>query len=283
MTMATAERPIPINNVYIPGASRLDVDSQFALDIVSGRAFRKYQPELLSLAIAFDVGRLHPTRPLAEKMMSAKMVIPANPTDLDLETPSIMFLVEKTSTGDNLKGLATQQTYIFDLQELGRIPFFYTSVRILGREVRGGVETRGGNTIHFGRLFIQQGRLLNLYATWGGHRSNSLVASDSYAHTGIFEEGKLFPWDRPFNESSIARRLLLRVWERVGNRDTQAPNVITGRCIDDYDEPNMENPIRPEEFLSDRFKQFREKWYANGHVDGSRDSQYALGELKGAA
>lgn len=271
-----------ITNIHIPGASRLDIDSQYALDIISGPAFRRFQPQLLELAITFDVGRLHSTRALSERMMRQKFEIPRNYTDLDLETPSAMFLVEKTPLGDNLKGLSTQQLYLISTTVAGIIPFFYTSVRILDYDVRGGVETREGSKIHFGRFFIQQGRVLHREGTWGGHRTNSDIAADSYANTGIFELGELYPWDKPFNENRTARQLLLAIWERVGN-SSQPPDVITGRCIDDYDEPNRANILRPEEFLSPQFLEFRRKWGANGHVPGSRDSQYVLGMLKGAA
>lgn len=258
----------------IPGAERLDLNDRFAIDRVFGPKYKGHVEELIEIAVNFDVGRLHPTRSMAEKMIRKAMEMP-DPNvvkDLKVETPSAMFFWRKSRVRETLVGLSTERVYLIDTPSAGVIPFHYWSKRIFIPEVRA---------LHLGRVAVQEGRAIHREATWGGHRTNTDVAAYSFAKSGVFKADKLYPYRKLAKEDRLAQELATGVWMRVRENSTESPNTATLICDGEYDVQNLANEeLPPHARLSEDFLEFRAYLKSIGFDPTRRQAIYGVGEFK---
>lgn len=267
--MVTAEACI-----RIPGAERIDLNDRFAIDMVFGSKYRDHIEELIEIAVDFDVGRLHPTRQMAEKMIRKAMEMPdrSGIKDLELETPSAMFFWRKSRIRETLVGLSTEQVFLIDTPSAGVVPFHYWSKRIVSKEMRG---------LHLGRIAVQQGRVIHREATWGGHRTNTDVAAYSFIKSGKFKDDKLYPYKKLADGDRLAQELATGVWMRVRENSTQSPNISTLICDAEYDVQNLANEeLPPHARLSEEFLDFRTYLKSIGFDPTRRQAIYGVGEFK---
>ncbi len=262
----------------IPGAKRLDLNEKYAIDMVYGSEYRDNVEELIKIAVDFDVGKLHPTRPLAEKMVRRAMEMPERVTNQELETPSAQFFIEKDPDDPNdpakgkLVGLSTEQVFLIHTTVAGIVPFLYLSKRIFISEARG---------LHLGRIAIQQGRVIHREATWGGHRTNTDIAGYSFANAGSFEEGRLYPYDSLADGDPLSQELVSGLWWRVRINAPQPPNISTFIAQAEYDVQNTANLETPPHVrVTQEFLDFRERLKSYGFRPERRDAIYGIGKFR---
>lgn len=90
---------------------------------------------------------------------------------------------------------------------------------------------------HLGRTAIQLA--LNIYPEVQliAHRSGSPAAVYSFLESGVFKEGKRYPYDMPFDKAPMMPQILLWVYS-LFHINGKSPNLSTGVSIADYIEPN---------------------------------------------
>lgn len=250
----------------IEGVKRVDINKDYAVEIICGNAYIASQEALIELATRFDTGRLHSTAQLAEEMMRKNMEVDRRTKGIEI--PSVMLFKKMDTRGEeNLIGFSTQRVFRVHTVAKGEVPLLYVSNRVFEEEDRG---------LHLGRFAIQQARVIHDSATWLAHRTGSEVAAYSVEQSGVFVDRKLFPWYMSFKGNPFAQELLTGLWHRVRNNENGSLDINTGVSIAEYKEENKVNILRPNHAPT---VEFRRRMIENGMVFERGDAQYVLGKV----
>ncbi len=120
-------------------------------------------------------------------------------------------------------------------QEELYIPTVRGYVRLLHMKLRAFVPDAQG--LHLGRTGMQLALGAHPEVTHISHRTGSAAAARSWLESGVFREGRRFPYDLPFVQAPQLPQILLWLYE-LYHVNGERPNLSTGVSVGDYIEQN---------------------------------------------
>lgn len=216
--------------VPIPGAISLDLDKKFAVDLVSGKSYLNNLSTLIDIVTGIDTRVFRRDRALARIMMERNMEVRREEVRKEIQIPSVSLFRRKSPSDDTYIGFSTQRVCVIPTTQ-GDIPLLYWTTRAFDE---------GYRDMEFGRKAVQIGRVTHRVARWGAHRTQVEIAVRSMQRSGVFKEGRFFPWDNLYSTDKLSRQLLNGLFDRVAINGVTVDQE-TGVSRDDYYESNVAN------------------------------------------
>lgn len=150
----------------------------------------------------------------------------------------------------------------------GDIPVVYFRLRVFEEQHRRK---------HLGRIAVQLALVANPEATYLAHRTANPAAALSFMESGVFKEGRRFPWDAKFNTDSLVQQIMMGIFFRERVNGTEI-DMVTGVCRADY--PELNGAYVPDLNHAPTMEIRRRMQEEFGMIFSRGDSLYVVGELK---
>lgn len=209
------------------GVRQVDLASGYTVEIFSGMSYIRNKARLIDIATELEAVVFKRDPDLSRQMMTRNMRV--GEKTRDIEVPSVMLFRRKETSEDAYIGFSTQRIFVIRTSDTQKdVPLLYISTRAFKEGHRG---------LHLGRFAIQQAQVVHREATWLGHRTQSPAAARSVQESGVFMEGRLYPWDALYSTDHLAQQIMVELFMNV-RINGSGVNWLTGVSIADYLESN---------------------------------------------
>lgn len=185
------------------------------------------------------------------------------------EIPSALVFARE---GEGVIGISIARKLVIHTEAGGDIDFLYYVLRAFQECYRAGGR---------GTYAAQQHRLIHPETKWGGHCTPNPAAAYSFYRSGIFTEGRRFPWDARYDTDPLAQDIMYGLYRKVRVSSNSPIDLVTGVSKGGYPEPHKGYKIMHLHPPTLEFRRIMREVLGMrfGRQEESRDRLHVVGEL----